>query len=450
MENHFPLSKEEDRIDRKWRLMRFSSLLSLPGWFACYIVVGLILYRESVNTHLEIGAVVLLLLLTGFIGTCSSFFSSLSDKAKVRLNLSYNFVYLGLCVCWSSVVVLEFAHLSIEGQALLAVVNSGIAAGTVLLTLNSSRLAKISLLVVMPPALYASFQVNTPFGQTLAYLGSLYTVILLGMAFFIHELLKREFELTWENKQLLEDVKMNTQAMIHHSKMISLGEMAGGIAHEINNPMTIILGYTAGIKRALEKETQFPKLIEKINRIEKTCHRIVKIVQSLRRVSHSANPEEMKDQNLMISLQDSISICEERLRQNEIQMDIQEGLDEIEVPHNSVQISQVFLNLIGNAIDAIQDNEERWIRVSYEAQGETFKILFTDSGAGIPVDQGKKLFAPFFTTKDVGKGTGLGLSISSSIMKSHSGYIEVDFSCKNTQFVLSFPNFSLESDRKSA
>ena len=105
----------------------------------------------------------------------------------------------------------------------------------------------------------------------------------------------------------------------------------------------------------------------------------------------------------------------------------------------ATQISQVLLNLLNNACDAIRDLPEKWIRIGYEESVAGFELSVTDSGTGIDRAILDKLFQPFFTTKGVNVGTGLGLSISKGIAESHGGSLEYDSSCPNTRFILSLP-----------
>lgn len=104
-----------------------------------------------------------------------------------------------------------------------------------------------------------------------------------------------------------------------------------------------------------------------------------------------------------------------------------------------VQISQVILNLLNNAYDAIQPLDERWIHIAAFKKDQYIELQITDSGLGIPRDVAEKIMQPFYSTKDVGKGTGLGLSISSGIVRDHGGELVLDVGAKNTRFIVRFP-----------
>ena len=103
------------------------------------------------------------------------------------------------------------------------------------------------------------------------------------------------------------------------------------------------------------------------------------------------------------------------------------------------EISQVLVNLLNNADDAISKMPEKWIKLSVQNRSDWLEIRVTDSGHGIPPGDQKKLFQPFFTTKEIGKGTGLGLSISHGIVKNHGGELTLDTTSPNTCFVVRLP-----------
>jgi signal transduction histidine kinase len=110
-----------------------------------------------------------------------------------------------------------------------------------------------------------------------------------------------------------------------------------------------------------------------------------------------------------------------------------------EVFGNSIQISQVILNLLNNAFDAIQDATDKWIKIQTYIEHGQVQIRVTDCGHGISNEVAKKIMQPFFTTKPIGKGTGLGLSISKGIVEAHQGKLTIDTESKNTCFVITLP-----------
>lgn len=223
------------------------------------------------------------------------------------------------------------------------------------------------------------------------------------------------------------------------SKMASLGEMASGIAHEINNPLTIINGKAMKLRMQLAQETVDPeKTREALWKIEATTERIAKIIKGLRSFSRNAEQDPMEEVQLSKIIDDTLELCRERFKNHGIELRLDCSPD-ILVECRATQISQVLLNLLGNAHDAIEMLPERWVSVEVTENGNTVDISVRDSGTGIPEDIAQKIMDPFFTTKEVGKGTGLGLSISKGIAEAHKGSLFYDASSKNTHFVFELP-----------
>ena len=238
----------------------------------------------------------------------------------------------------------------------------------------------------------------------------------------------------------LRTIKIQRMKMIASAKMSSLGEMAGGIAHEINNPLTIISGKVNKIRlQVVSEKIEMEKIISDLDRIESTSKRIAKIVKGLRTFSR----ESEKDPFILVPareiLEETLELCRERIKNYKIELKIN-CPEDIQINCRPIQISQVLMNLIGNAIDAVEPLTEKWIAIDFYKKGDLVQMSVTDSGTGIPSKVVEKMMNPFFTTKDVGKGTGLGLSISKSILEDHKASITYDKLSKNTRFLVSFEN----------
>ena len=138
-------------------------------------------------------------------------------------------------------------------------------------------------------------------------------------------------------------------------------------------------------------------------------------------------------------ISNTLGLCQEKLRINGVEIKIGK-IPDIIFACRSAQISQVLLNLLNNAFDAISPFANKWIQIDVNPiSEERFQVIVTDSGKGIPAEIADKLMQPFFTTKDVGKGTGLGLSVSLGIAQGHGGTLTLDKNCSNTRFVLELP-----------
>lgn len=229
------------------------------------------------------------------------------------------------------------------------------------------------------------------------------------------------------------------KSIVNSNKLSALGEMSAGIAHEINNPLAIILARTTMMKKRLTNQKFEPsEIIEDIQKVEKTAQRISKIVKGLKNFSRSDENDPLQPADVNSIIDDVLSLCQDRLKNRGIRVETVLVPESI-IDCRSYQIAQVIMNLINNASDAIEGHAEPWIQLQVIKTGASLEISITDSGSGIPPEIVKKMMQPFFTTKEVGKGTGLGLSISKGILESHHGSLFYDNKCPNTRFVLALP-----------
>ncbi len=247
------------------------------------------------------------------------------------------------------------------------------------------------------------------------------------------------FELSQLNIELENKVKEKTQRIVHSARMIALGEMAAGVAHEINNPLTVIMTRSKMMLNGL-KTDRYTK-DESANNLQKIITmsaRIDKIVKSLRSFSGNSEKEQMKHVPLTQIFTDTFDLCQEKLKSNNIELKIS-PLPDLQVECRSIEISQVLLNLINNASDAIKDLDEKWISIEASIDKKNLQVRVSDSGTGIGPEIATKIMLPFFTTKAVDQGTGLGLSIASGIIEEHHGRLWLDQFSNHTSFVFQIP-----------
>lgn len=242
-----------------------------------------------------------------------------------------------------------------------------------------------------------------------------------------------------EQKEILSTMETQRLRMIESSKLSLLGEMAGGIAHEINSPLTVIIGHAEALSEGVSSG-RFPAPVGKAAQsILNTAWRIAKIVKALRQFSRDATHDPMTDVPLKTLVESTLDLCREKLDRAGITLKL--DLDpNLRILGREVELSQVLMNLVSNSMDAVAGQEQPWIeiRASGTPHGRA-KLTVTDSGSGIPKTVATKIMLPFFTTKEIGKGTGLGLSISKSIVESHYGVLLYDDSSPHTRFVIELP-----------
>lgn len=247
----------------------------------------------------------------------------------------------------------------------------------------------------------------------------------------------------------LKKEKETQTTLLNASKMSALGEMAGGVAHEINSPLAVISGSAEQMIDLLhEGQADHPEVLKCAERVQKTSDRIAKIVKGLRIFSRDASNDEMEMSDLCEVIEDTLILCQEKAKNSEVNIIKEFSDDSFFVFCRATQISQVILNLLNNAYDAIRPYQDKWVKISIHEDVEDIFISITDSGKGIDPEILDKLFHPFFTTKDVNVGTGLGLSISKGIMENHSGNLTYDRKCENTRFVMSLPKAQPEIMKK--
>jgi len=226
-----------------------------------------------------------------------------------------------------------------------------------------------------------------------------------------------------------QEKEMINRQMIETAKLASVGELAAGIAHEINNPVAIMVEEAGWVEDLLEEEEfkdgenlqEFRRALEQIRVQGRRCKEITHKLLSFARKTDT-RPQHVQV-NQIIEEVVSLSAQRAKFSNVEIEVELEKELPTIEASPSELQ--QVFLNLINNALDAM-DKRGGTIKISSYSAGDQAVFEFSDNGPGIPQGNLERIFDPFFTTKPVGKGTGLGLSICYGIIKKMGGDIEVD------------------------
>jgi len=261
----------------------------------------------------------------------------------------------------------------------------------------------------------------------------------------INDILVMSFSIQ-ELKTALIEVERQKNLVLQSARMASIGEMSGGIAHEINNPLAIVQAASQQLQKQFDKQDQngndFKVYFEKMDR---NIKRISGIIKALKIVSRDSSLDSMKNEVIGEIVFEVISLVQDKMQAAGIKIDFSME-DEFQLIFcHRIQLEQVLINLFNNAHDAISHAENPWIRMHVDKYKDHLRIIFTDSGNGIPKHVQDKIMTPFFTTKEPGKGMGLGLSISHSFIQNHKGKFYIDNGQKNTTFVIELPIESMAS-----
>lgn len=331
-------------------------------------------------------------------------------------------------------------------QLVYLAVLCGVASGSIIGNASSSVSTVSMLSSTLVPTSYYFYFSNLEMGKTIAGLLFLYYVALTVFSFKLNKFIKENITLNLQNTNLIKDLKHSSQKLVESekqavqsSKLAALGEMASGIAHEINNPLTILSGNLRNIDRYLDK----PNSKDKINDMIKKCHisiqRITKIIRGLKKMSRDGSDDDFETITLSQITEDIESLIHEKFKVNGVSFTINNTCPNEQIFAQPIQVSQILLNLLNNSYHAIEDSPSPWIELRIEKSFSNVLISVTDSGTGISQEVEDKIFTPFFTTKEVGKGTGLGLSISKDIAIKHGGQLFIDRTESNTCFKLRLP-----------
>jgi len=220
-----------------------------------------------------------------------------------------------------------------------------------------------------------------------------------------------------------QDLKRAQEALIQSAKLASLGELSSGIAHELNQPLQAIMGFSQELQ---ESEKLSPTGGEFLTDIVNASRKMAEIIKSLRSFAREAG-EELTATPVEHAVREAAKLVHHSLLQKGIRLEIRSDAGPFAVMANSIQLEQVFVNLMSNAMDAIEAAHpgRGLIEVRISGSGDTVKVAVSDDGCGMSEEIRQRIFDPFFTTKEVGKGTGLGLSISHGILSRIGARVEV-------------------------
>jgi signal transduction histidine kinase/HAMP domain-containing protein len=239
-------------------------------------------------------------------------------------------------------------------------------------------------------------------------------------------------------RKAYEELKSAQSQLLQSEKMAAIGQLAGGVAHEINNPLGVILGFAQAVVKRLQPQDPFEMPLRSIEREALRCKTLVQDLLTFSRTSRIDKEETQANEMIMTAL--GLVFAQAKVNNIELVQELSPDLPKISV--NKSQIQQVIINLCNNAMDAMPARGKLTVRAKksvWESRG-VIEIQVEDTGHGIPKEIQGKIFEPFFTTKEVGKGTGLGLALVYEIIQKHQGWIQVNSEVgKGTIFTIQLP-----------
>lgn len=257
-----------------------------------------------------------------------------------------------------------------------------------------------------------------------------------GMADLFPTLVREIEALREERDQTRKQLEASQDQLVQSGKMAAVGQLAAGVAHEVNNPLQIIL---SRVQLLMMRHKEEDGLVKDLRLVESNVKRISRIIRSLLDFArHNSGDEESREIDLVYLVNQTINLMHHLLERGDVVARIHADDEKpIRILGNVGEIEQVFLNLLINALQAMEGGGT--IDLHLESDGETVRVRFEDSGEGIHEEHLPRVFEPFFTTREDQGGTGLGLSIIFGIIEKHGAHIEVDSELgQGTTFSLRF------------
>jgi signal transduction histidine kinase len=243
------------------------------------------------------------------------------------------------------------------------------------------------------------------------------------------------------NEELQKEVLKQRDLLVESAKFQSLGQMASNLAHDINNPLFTIQGKLHQMRNLLSRDQlDLERCDQIVESAESTLLRLSQIVKGISTFAREGRGDQMISISVKELIENNLALAMDRIKNLEIELKIEIDPKSIIICYPSF-ISQVLLNLLNNAIDALDFSDVKVIEVRAYSEKNWVNIAIIDSGPGVPKEIEKKIFDPFFTTKTIGKGTGLGLSISKGLIEVHEGKLLYERSDSRTTFLIKLPSY---------
>jgi signal transduction histidine kinase len=313
-------------------------------------------------------------------------------------------------ICWLILIAVRARHVPSEGLGGTARERESDVSGFLaVLAVLSMPVIGLLVLYVVP----AASQLR-PYRVTVTLIG----ILLVAVCVFLRQMLMaREMtRLLRESKENLHRLQQAQSQLVQQERLAGIGQLVNGVAHELNNPLTAVMGYSDLLKdQAKENDAQ-----QKLERLGSEARRMKKIIDNL--ISFARPVQDgRKPLNIATVVRDSLMLCEYQWRKSGINFELNFASNLPPIPINEGQFKQVFVNLFTNAAQAVEHAPEKKIMVEGNLEAKKIVVRFSDTGPGF--SDLDRVFDPFYTTKPVGQGTGLGLSMCYGTVKEHNGHI---------------------------
>ncbi|MGZ3727116.1 MAG: sensor histidine kinase [Pseudobdellovibrio sp.] len=445
--------KPETQTELERELLN-NSLAAAPGFFMVALWVAIKKFNSVENVKLIswIACALILLAVTRFFCASLTLKDLVPFRTAVRFlkgNIFINSILWG----WVSVIPLVETHFqnAIENVGPIVMISALALSSMVSLSYNLWVAYFFQVCVIVPAIGYLSYlglieKNDSAFNVALLLL--IVLIYMVGQTRNMHRLIVKRIEYALELKltngllkesqtQLLEE-KSKLQ---HSMRLAAVGEISGEIAHEINNPLGLMMGYIELAIEGLNKpEVNATEIESKLQKAKIAIVRITKIIKGLRHYARSSENEAFALVYVNEIIEDAIEFCSEKFNYHGVELYVDSTV-EAKLNCREVEISQVLLNIFTNAIDEVtkMDKSKRKVYLATELKGSQIKISVSNSGDKISPDVQARLFEPFYSTKKTGIGTGLGLSISRNIIENHGGRLYFDDSNSLTTFIIELP-----------
>lgn len=332
---------------------------------------------------------------------------------------------------WGVLSIIMIGRLPAELEGLYVGLLLGATAVGTVAAAGHKKLAVFFVLIVVIPFSIKTAIEGKAFWEVYLALQLMYAFIMVGVIDSFNLKMKKNFTLAEEKEQLIQQLrekydlekqlKEEKLRSLRNSKYVAVGEMAAGVGHEINNPLTIVLGSLWKMEKLVENGAQPSELLTLVKNSSTASKRIADVVSAMREFSNVKSKSKMEQVNLSSIVSTCKPLVERTFSESSVRLKY--SFEDAIVLGNVTEFSQVLFNLLTNAFDASEDSQEKLVTIQSKEDDENVYLSVSNTGEPIPSELTEKIYQPFFSTKGVGKGSGLGLSLAKTIVENNQGEI---------------------------